>query len=122
PTSGARLLAASRPHPPTGAHLRTRTTLRPNSPSGTHGAPSNPMPTLTSSNSRWPDARPWMTNAAFILFGFALVLLSRHLVAEYDHFTIGFSGVSGWSAVLYLASVFLVLTQPVDRFTFPIIL
>ena len=71
---------------------------------------------------RWHDARPWMTNAALIFFGSALALLSRHLVSEYDHFTIGFSGVSSWSAVLYLASVFLVLTQPVDHFTFPIIL
>jgi len=35
---------------------------------------------------------------------------------------IGFSGVSGWSCVLYLAAAFLILTQPVDRFTFPIIL
>jgi hypothetical protein len=63
-----------------------------------------------------------MTNAALISFGSALVLLSRHLVSEYDHFTIGFSGVSSWSALLYLASVFLVLTQPINRFTFPIIL
>jgi alpha-1,6-mannosyltransferase len=51
-----------------------------------------------------------------------MVLLSRQLVSEYDRFTIGFSGVSGWSALLYLASVLLILTQPVNRFTFPIIL
>ena len=51
-----------------------------------------------------------------------MLLLSRQLVSEYDHFTIGFSGVSGWSAILYLASVLLILTQPVNRFTFPIIL
>ena len=37
-------------------------------------------------------------------------------------YTIGFSGVSGWSCILYLAAAFLILTQPVDRFTFPIIL
>ena len=67
-------------------------------------------------------ARSWQTNAALSLLGAGLLLLSRQLVSEYDHFTIGFSGVSGWSAILYLASVLLILTQPVDRFTFPIIL
>jgi alpha-1,6-mannosyltransferase len=70
----------------------------------------------------WYLARPWQTNAALLLIGTALFFLSRQLVSEYDHFTIGFSGVSGWSCILFLAAAFLILTQPVDRFTFPIIL
>jgi hypothetical protein len=70
----------------------------------------------------WSTARPWQTNVALLLIGTALFFLSRQLVSEYDHFTIGFSGVSGWSCILYLAAAFLILTQPVDRFTFPIIL
>ncbi|HEX3373345.1 MAG TPA: glycosyltransferase family 87 protein [Edaphobacter sp.] len=70
----------------------------------------------------WSVARPWQTNAALILIGTALFFLCRQLVSEYNHFTIGFSGVSGWSSILYLAAAFLILTQPVDRFTFPIIL
>jgi alpha-1,6-mannosyltransferase len=70
----------------------------------------------------WSAARPWQTNAALLLIGTALFFLCRHLVSEYDHFTIGFSGVSGWSCILYLAAALLILTQPVDRFTFPIIL
>jgi alpha-1,6-mannosyltransferase len=70
----------------------------------------------------WSVARPWQTNAALLLIGTALFFLCRQLVSEYDHFTIGFSGVSGWSSILYLAAAFLILTQPVDRFTFPIIL
>ena len=58
-----------------------------------------------------------------MLIGVGMFFLARQLVSEYDrHFTIGFSGVSGWSSILYLAAVFLILTQPVDRFTFPIIL
>jgi alpha-1,6-mannosyltransferase len=69
----------------------------------------------------WSIARPWQTNAALLLIGTALFFLTRQLVSEYDHFTIGFSGVSGWSCILYLAAAFLVLTQPVDRLTFPII-
>ena len=76
----------------------------------------------TARTPRWSVARPWQTNAALLLVGTALFFLCRHLVSEYDHFTIGFSGVSGWSSILYLAAAFLILTQPVDRFTFPIIL
>src|SRR3984885_11961311 len=70
----------------------------------------------------WSVARAWQTNVALLLIGTALFLLSQHLVSEYDQFTIGFSGVSGWSCILYLSAAFLILTQPVDRFTFPIIL
>jgi hypothetical protein len=51
-----------------------------------------------------------------------LLLLTRQLISEFHHFTIGFSGVSGWSAILYGAAVLLVLTQPVNRYTFGIIL
>lgn len=70
----------------------------------------------------WSIARAWQTNVALLLIGTALFFLSRHLVSEYDRFTIGFSGVSGWSCILYLGAVFLILTRPVDRFTFPIVL
>jgi hypothetical protein len=70
----------------------------------------------------WSAARSWQTNAALLLIGTALFFLCRQLVSEYDRYTIGFSGVSGWSSILYLAAAFLILTQPVDRFTFPIIL
>jgi alpha-1,6-mannosyltransferase len=70
----------------------------------------------------WAVARAWQTNAALLMIGVALIFLTRQLVNEYSSFTIGFSGVSGWSAILYLCAVFLILTQPVDRFTFPIIL
>ena len=70
----------------------------------------------------WYLARPWQTNAALLLIGTGLFFLTRQLVSEYNHFTIGFSGVSGWSCILYLSAAFLILSQPVDRFTFPIIL
>jgi alpha-1,6-mannosyltransferase len=70
----------------------------------------------------WYLARPWQTNAALFLIGTALFFLTRQLVSEYNQYTIGFSGVSGWSCILYLSAAFLILTQPVNRFTFPIIL
>src|SRR3984957_12125832 len=69
----------------------------------------------------WSVARPWQTNAALVLIGTGLFFLTRQLISEYDHFTIGFSGVSGWSCLLYLGAALIVLTQPVDRLTFPII-
>ena len=72
--------------------------------------------------SHWSVARPWQTNAALLLIGVALFFLTRQLVSEYNQYTIGFSGVSGWSCILYLGAAFLILTQPVDRFTFPLIL
>jgi alpha-1,6-mannosyltransferase len=70
----------------------------------------------------WSVARPWQTNAVLVMIGTALFFLTRQLINEYSRYTIGFSGVSGWSSILYLCAAFLILTQPVDRFTFPIIL
>jgi hypothetical protein len=70
----------------------------------------------------WHRCRPWQTNAALLLIGFLMLLLAKQLVSEYDHFTIGFSGVSGYSVVLYVAACLIVMTSEVDRFTLPIIL
>jgi alpha-1,6-mannosyltransferase len=86
--------------------MDSRPTLATNSPASQH----------------WSIARAWQTNAALLLIGTGLFFLTRQLVSEYSHYTIGFSGVSGWSCILYLGAAFLILTQPVDRFTFPIIL
>lgn len=68
------------------------------------------------------ENRAWITNAALLLIGAGLILFTRQLISEFDHFTIGFSGVSGYSALLYIAAVLLILTQPVNRYTFPLIL
>ena len=57
-----------------------------------------------------------------ILLGSGLLLLTRQLIREFNHFTIGFSGVSGWSVILYVIAVLVILTQPVNRYTFGIIL
>ncbi len=89
----------------------------------TNPAPtSRTLPASVLSRPHWSIARPWQTNTALLLIGTGLFLLTRQLVSEYSNYTIGFSGVSGWSCILYLAAAFLILTQPVDRFTFPIIL
>lgn len=87
--------------------------------------PASPPASLAGGSSirlHWSVARAWQTNAALLLIGVALFFLTRQLVSEYSHYTIGFSGVSGWSCILYLGAAFLILTQPVDRFTFLIIL
>ncbi len=69
----------------------------------------------------WHHARAWQTNLALLLIGIALVLLAHQFLAESDEFWIGFSGCSSASAVLYLVACWLVLSKPVDRLTFPLI-
>jgi hypothetical protein len=70
----------------------------------------------------WSEVRPWLTNAALLIIGVAMFWLARQLVLEYHHFMIGFTGVSGWGATLYVLSVALILTQPVNRATMPILM
>ncbi len=98
--------------------MTTTTNAARNSPANSKARTSS----QTIPRQHWSILRPWQTNTALLLIGAALFFLTRQLVAEYHHYTIGFSGVSGWSSILYLAAVFLILTQPVDRFTFPLIL
>jgi hypothetical protein len=70
----------------------------------------------------WHRSRAWQTNSALLLIGVGMFALARQLVSENDHFTIGHSGVSGYSVVLYIAAIVIILTSEIDRFTFPIIL
>jgi hypothetical protein len=73
---------------------------------------------------RLAQPRPWQTNAALCTIGFGLILCSRQLLAEWDHYVIGDSGVSSSSVVLYAAALLLLWLFPrnTDRFTVPIIL
>ncbi len=80
------------------------------------------LPTASQPAATWWQARAWQTNVALLLLGLLLFLLSRHLVVEYDDYIIGFSGTSGWSVWCYVLASFLVLTQPANRSTLPIIL
>ena len=78
-------------------------------------------------HAHWSEARPWHTNAALLLIGFALICFTRQLIVEYDpehHYQIGFSGVASSQLVLYLAAVAILLLKPrnIDRYTFWIIL
>jgi alpha-1,6-mannosyltransferase len=66
-------------------------------------------------------AGAWLTNAALLAIGAGMFFLARQLVSEYSQFTIGFSGVSGWGAVLYAFAASLILAAPVNRATLPII-
>ena len=70
---------------------------------------------------RWDRLRPWITNAVLLLLGAALVRLTVQLVHEHSRFQIGFSGVSGWSAIVYIAACAVILTQPANRWTLPLI-
>lgn len=68
------------------------------------------------------EGRPWITNVVLCLFGLGLVLLAHQFVSESHRFTIGFSGCSGWSAILYIVSIIVIFTQPTDRSTFWIVI
>ncbi|WP_213807898.1 glycosyltransferase family 87 protein [Granulicella sp. dw_53] len=67
-------------------------------------------------------ALPWITNAILSLLGFGLLAFTKQLIAEFHRFTIGFSGVAGWSVILYVLAVLAILTLPANRFTLPLIL
>ncbi len=75
-------------------------------------------------SSGWNDSKPWHTNTALIAIGFGLICYTRQMISENDHFTIGFSGVSSASLVLYLGAVLIFLIKPenTDRYTLPIVL
>jgi alpha-1,6-mannosyltransferase len=70
---------------------------------------------------RWAVALAWLTNGALLAIGAGMLWLARQLVSEYTHFSMGFSGVSGWSATLYVAAVVVILLGRVNRATLPII-
>jgi hypothetical protein len=70
----------------------------------------------------WLTARPWHTNAALSALGVGLLFLTRQLVQNFDPVAIGFTTIAAWSVFLYGTAAVLVLTQPVNRFTFGIIL
>jgi alpha-1,6-mannosyltransferase len=71
---------------------------------------------------QWHAGRAWLTNAVLCALGTGLVVMARQFVAEHFRFNIGYSGVSGWSDVLFIAAVLIVLTQPVNRATLWIVL
>lgn len=68
------------------------------------------------------DGRPWMTNASLCMLGLGLLLLTKQFTTQLDHYTIGFSGCSGWSLWLYIAAIVVVWTQPVNRASFGIVI
>ncbi len=70
---------------------------------------------LPSSRPHWSAAKPWHNNATLLLIGAGMLLLARQLILEYDDYIIGFSGVSGWSVILYIVAGWLIITQPLDR-------
>lgn len=71
---------------------------------------------------RWHIGRAWLTNCVLCALGAGLVAMARQFIAEQHRFVIGFSGVSGWSDVLFVAAIAIVLTQPVNRATLWIVL
>jgi len=77
---------------------------------------------LSSEVKYWAEARAWQTNTALVAMGAALLWFSGQYVRESQAFFMGFSGCSSSMAVLYLVSCWLVMTQPVNRWTMPIVI
>jgi len=71
---------------------------------------------------QWLRFRGWATNVLLIAIGTGLFLFTKQLVREFDGYSMGFEAVAGWSLLLYALAVLIVLTQPVNRYTFGIIL
>jgi alpha-1,6-mannosyltransferase len=69
-----------------------------------------------------PRGLSWITNTILSLLGFGLLAFTKQLIIEFHHFTIGFSGVAGWSVILYVLAAAAILTLPTNRFTLPLII
>jgi alpha-1,6-mannosyltransferase len=73
-------------------------------------------------SSHRPRGLSWITNMILLLLGFGLLAFTKQLIIEFHHFTIGFSGVAGWSVILYVLAAAAILTLPTNRFTLPLII
>lgn len=69
----------------------------------------------------WP-ATALGTNVALLFLGCMMLGLSHHLALEFDDFIIGYSETTACALAVFLGSAVLVIRQPVDRWTLPIIL
>ncbi len=65
---------------------------------------------------------PFRTNFLLLLLGAGLVLFIRQLIREADERAIGFAAVAAWEAALFVLAAAVVVTQPKNRWTWPIIL
>ena len=66
--------------------------------------------------------RASVTNALLAVLGLILVGLSHQLTVEFHRFVLGFAAVAGWSIAVYVAAALIVLTQPTNRYTLPLVL
>ena len=66
--------------------------------------------------------RPWLTNAALLLFGLLLIEFCRAGVVEFNHYVFGFSADIFGQLVLYLGAISLIERSPTDKWTLRIVL
>ena len=65
--------------------------------------------------------KPWLTNAALVLFGLLIIEFCRAGVVEFHHFTFGFSADVFGQLVLYFGAIALMERCPTDKWTLGII-
>ena len=76
---------------------------------------------LTPLLSRLRAGSPLLTNLGLCVLGAVLLGLSRHLSVEFDHFVYGYSETSTFAMAAALGAAWIVYRQPVDRYTFWIV-
>ncbi len=79
------------------------------------------MASRPASKAFWP-ATPTGTNVALLLLGCMLLGLSHHLALEFDDFIIGYSETTACALAVFFGGAVLVMRQPVNRWTLPIVL
>ena len=63
------------------------------------------------------QGRTWILNTILLILGLGLLAFTRQLIVEFHHYEIGFSGVAGWSVVLFGLAAIAVLKLPGNRLT-----
>lgn len=65
---------------------------------------------------------PSITNWILSFLGLGILAFTRQLIVEFHHFEIGFSGVAGWSVILFVGAAVTVLAMPSNRLTLLLII
>jgi alpha-1,6-mannosyltransferase len=65
--------------------------------------------------------KPWLTNAALVLFGLLIIEFCRAGVVEFSHYTFGFSADVFGQLILYLGAIALIERCPTNKWTLGII-
>ena len=73
--------------------------------------------------SGWRTGRPWVSNAALFALGLSTTHFARLFISEPNlHTALGITGIAGWSAGVYVVACAVILTQPINRWSYWLII